>query len=198
MKYCNILTGGIGCGKSTVANMLIDEGYEVIFADKISSIVLSSKTREIEQEFGSGVVEGGVINKARLGNIIFSDEGKRKKLESILHGDIRAKVLEQCKMLEKKDRDYFLELPLYFESSYEYANKCVICVYASRDLQIQRVMSRNNLAMQEAIKRVDSQIDIEIKRAKSDFVLDNSGGLDELKVEFQKLLLFLKSVPKNS
>ncbi|WP_317398002.1 dephospho-CoA kinase, partial [Helicobacter bilis] len=120
------------------------------------------------------------ISREKLGNIVFNNAEKKAKLESILHPLIQQYIAQECEILEKKKSPYFIDIPLYFESKYEYKKRFVICVYATRDMQIQRIQARNNLSLEDAIKRVDSQIDIEIKRSKSDFVIENTSDLKTL------------------
>lgn len=128
------------------------------------------------------------ISREKLGNIVFNDAEKRAKLESILHPIIQQYITQECEILEKKKSPYFIDIPLYFESKYEYKKRFVICVYATRDMQIQRIQARNNLSLEDAIKRVDSQIDIEIKRSKSDFVIENTSDLKTLQKNIESFL----------
>lgn len=128
------------------------------------------------------------ISREKLGNIVFNDIEKKAKLESILHPLIQQYITQECEILEKKKSPYFIDMPLYFESKYEYKKRFVICVYATRDMQIQRIQTRNNLSLEDAIKRVDSQIDIEIKRSKSDFVIENTSDLKTLQNNIESFL----------
>ena len=128
------------------------------------------------------------ISREKLGNIVFNNAEKKAKLESILHPLIQQYIAQECEILEKKKSPYFIDIPLYFESKYEYKKRFVICVYATRDMQIQRIQARNNLSLEDAIKRVDSQIDIEIKRSKSDFVIENTSDLKTLQKNIESFL----------
>ena len=128
------------------------------------------------------------ISREKLGNIVFNNAEKKAKLESILHPLIQQYIAQECEILEKKKSPYFIDIPLYFESKYEYKKRFVICVYATRDMQIQRIQARNNLSLEDAIKRVDSQIDIEIKRSKSDFVIENTSDLKTLQKNIESFV----------
>ena len=180
MKYGNILTGGIGCGKSTVSNLLALEGFHILSADKIAHKILDKNATLISQYFGNEILCDSGIDRKKLGNIVFNDKEKKELLESILHPLIQKNISNECKILESKKKPYFIEIPLYFESSFKYEAEYIICIYATKDMQIDRVIKRDNLTKQEAIKRIESQIDIEIKRSKSDFVIENTSDLKAL------------------
>lgn len=223
MYYANILTGSIGCGKSTTARLLALHGFKIIDADIIARKALETATSSVVAAFGDEILESSdcyalgkqmssmetkkdvlpktqndkglesnikerTISREKLGNIVFNNAEKKAKLESILHPLIQQYITQECGILEKKKSPYFIDIPLYFESKYEYKKRFVICVYATRDMQIQRIQARNNLSLEDAIKRVDSQIDIEIKRSKSDFVIENTSDLKTLQNNIESFL----------
>lgn len=194
MQYANILTGGIGCGKSTVAKLLELEGFIVINADSIAHHILEREQQNIVQQFGTEILHNNKIDRQKLGIIVFNDSKKKQILESLLHPLIHAEILQQCKKLDSKQKPYFVEIPLYFESKYHYPSRFVICVYAPQSLQLQRIMQRNNLSAQEAQKRIESQIDIESKKAKSNFVIENTGDLKALQHNLNNFLTHFKSL----
>ncbi|MWV61834.1 dephospho-CoA kinase [Helicobacter saguini] len=184
----NILTGGIACGKSTVANLLKLEGFGVIDADSISHKILDENSLLIASHFGDSILQDSKINRAALGKIIFNDSNQKELLESILHPLIYERISKECSILESKNKPYFIDIPLYFESKYNYKARFVVCVYASKEIQLQRLMIRNNLSKDEALKRVESQIDIELKRQKSDFVIENVSDLKTLQKNVESFL----------
>ncbi len=188
MEYANILTGGIACGKSVVAKYLMLEGFNIIDADKIAHLLLESHSNEIIDYFGNDIVENNIINRKKLGEIIFNNLEKKAYLESILHPLIHAEITKQCEILECKKKPFFVEIPLYFESKFKYNARFVICVYASQDLQLQRIMDRDKLKKDKAMQRINSQIDIEIKKNKSDFIIDNSSNLKSLETNINNFL----------
>lgn len=193
--YANILTGGIGCGKSTTARLLSLHGFKIIDADEISHKALDMAKECVIYEFGNSILtkDTHCIDRKKLGNIVFQDSIKKAKLESILHPIIRQNIIKECAILEEKKSPFFIDIPLYFESEYKYSARFVICVYATKDIQIQRIQKRNNLDLQEAIKRIDSQLDIEIKKAQSDFIINNTSDLKALQKNVESFLqTFLK------
>ncbi|MCI5787623.1 MAG: dephospho-CoA kinase [Helicobacter trogontum] len=192
MYYANILTGGIGCGKSTTARLLALHGFRIVDVDTIAHKALEIARDNVVSVFGDEILETSnkerYISREKLGNIVFKDSNKKIELESILHPLIHQHITQECEILEKKKSPYFIDIPLYFESKYEYKKRFVICVYATRDMQIQRIQSRNNLSLEDIIKRVDSQIDIETKRRKSDFVIENTSDLKTLQSNIESFL----------
>lgn len=186
--YGNVLTGGIGCGKSTLANLLKLEGFNVIDADSIARKVLDEKSEEVIAHFGSQIMQDSKINRAKLGEIIFNNPDKKELLESILHPQIHEIIMAKCEIFESKKKPYFMDIPLYFESKYKYPSRFVICVYASKEMQLERIMKRNNLSKADALKRIESQIDIETKRVRSDFVIENTSDLKTLQKNLETFL----------
>jgi len=186
MKFKNaiILTGGIGTGKSTVATMLKLYGYKIIDADEISKKIFETKKEKIKQIFGTN-------NRKELRKIVFNNKNKLKILESLILPDVKKEVLKKAKELEKDNIIYFIDLPLFFEKqNYPEFNK-VLVVYAPKEIQIQRVIKRDNVDEKGALLIINNQIDIEEKKKKADFVIDNSKDLKHLQKEIEKFLNML-------
>ena len=186
MKFKNaiILTGGIGTGKSTVATMLKLYGYKIIDADEISKKIFETKKEKIKQIFGTD-------NRKELRKIVFNNKNKLKILESLILPDVKKEVLKKAKELEKDNIIYFIDLPLFFEKqNYPEFNK-VLVVYAPKEIQIQRVIKRDNVDEKGALLIINNQIDIEEKKKKADFVIDNSKDLKHLQKEIEKFLNML-------
>ncbi len=202
MHYANILTGGIGCGKSTTARLLALHGFKIIDADEIAHKALKTSQDIVVAQFGDSILESNgkeiYINRAKLGNIVFQDSTKKAQLETILHPIIQHDITQACMLLEEKQSPFFVDIPLYFESQYKYPSRFVICVYAPRDTQIKRIQERNHFSIDEAIKRVDSQIDIEIKKLKSDFVIENTKDLKTLQHNIESFLQVLLTHYENT
>ncbi len=177
--YAIALTGGIATGKSTVSHLLEQEGFSVIDADKIAHAVLDRKGEEIAQRFGVEYVTASGVDRKRLGALIFADADQRLALEAIVHPAIREEIFAQARKLEENQKPYMVDIPLYFEKR-GYDFPLVALVYAPREMQMERLQRRNGLLAQEAQMRLDAQIDIEEKRKWSNFVIDNSGSLEEL------------------
>ena len=193
------LTGGIGTGKSTVSQILKDRGFPVIDLDVISHEVIefSSVVEKIVQNFGREVLdedEAGncTISREKLGKIIFSDKKKRLALNSIMHPEIlkvmHKKILE-CK--SEKNKIIFVEVQLLFEVQWEKEFDYILLVATKRDMQVRRVLERDKRSEEEAWNIINSQMSLDEKREKSDFVIENDGNMDDLNKKVDK---FLKSL----
>jgi len=181
-----ILTGSIATGKSTVASLLRLYGYKVISADEVAKIVREQNRDKIIELFNTD-------KKEELAKIIFNDKNQRKKLENLLHPKIREYILNESNKLEKTNIPYFLDIPLYFETNnYKEFDKVVV-VYTPKEIQIQRLANRNNITLDEAKKLVNLQIDIEEKKQKATYIIDNSKDLKHLQKEVEKFITQLKS-----
>lgn len=193
MKFQNAiaLTGSIATGKSSVCSLLRLLGFSIIDADKIAHEILDEKKDEIIEAFGSQIQTQGKIDRKLLGKIIFNNCDLRKKLESIVHPKIRSKIQDLCVALEKTQTPYIVDIPLFFETK-GYDFDFVVVVYAPYLAQQERLVSREGLELEEAKKRIESQIDIEKKKKLANFVIDNSGNLKHLQKEVEKFLEFLR------
>ena len=168
------ITGGIGCGKSSVSKYLISLGYKLIDTDVISKEVASTSSfiESISLVFGDEFIENGRLNRKKMGELIFNDKEANKKLNSLIHPIIKKKVIEEINNCNQKI--VFVDVPLLYESGFDDLCHKVICVYANIDINIDRLMSRDNLTLDEAMVRINSQMDIEIKKQKAHFIIDNS------------------------
>lgn len=179
------LTGGIACGKSTVSAMLVRRGAILIDADLLAREVVEPGTpalAEVARVFGQAVLkEDGSLNRQELGRLIFGDEDKRKQLEGILHPPIRKLMKERMEEHEKAapDKLVVVDVPLLYESGLEEYFQEVLVVYVSPEAQLTRLMERNKLSREEAELRLQAQMPIEWKKEWADYVVDNSGSLDE-------------------
>lgn len=195
LQYGIALTGGIATGKSTVASLLKLLGYEVLDADKIAHMVLEQNAREVLDVFGDGIrnddtsPNAPVIDRKKLGKIVFADYEQLCVLESLLHPDIIKQLHVQAIECEKKAVPFFIDAPIFFERRdlFCFLDKFVL-VYASEDLQLQRLCERNSLSVKEAMQRIRVQIPIEEKREKSHDIINNTGDLQQLQNEIESYL----------
>lgn len=206
-KYGIVITGLIASGKSTVVKMLSARGYSVICADEIAHKILNIKAKQIAQIFGADLLETNfnqklknqpTINRAKLGEIIFSDNQARKKLQEILHPLIYEQIIKKTKKLEKEKKLYFVDIPLFFESGGKQKyNFKVALIYAPKSLALRRLIARNNLEKNQALLRINAQMDIEQKRLLSDFIIDNSADLENLEKNLESFLEILNPFSDN-
>ena len=183
------LTGGIATGKSTVSKILRDLNIKVIDADKIAHNVLEHEDviNKIQDVFSKNVVnENGKIDRKKLGKIVFEDNKKLKKLESITH----PKILEiiDYKLKESKDELIVLDAPLLFETSLDDKVDEIWVIYANEETQINRLKKRDNLNKKEALDRINSQMDLDKKANKADIVIKNESTIEALENKVKKLI----------
>ena len=192
------LTGGISSGKSTVSSYLKQLKIPVIDADEVARKVVepnSQGAREIRKTFGSDVFEeDGSLNRQKLGALIFSNAENRQKLDDLLQPLIKIMILDEIEEYRQKGETMIvLDLPLLFEKQYEELCEEIIVVYIPRELQLERLMRRNQYTKQEALSRIDSQLSIEEKRKRATVLLDNQGTIQQLYQQVEQWLVETKN-----
>ncbi len=187
LKNAIVLTGGIATGKSTVSSLMKLYGFRVIDADSIAHEVLDNSINEIIQNFGNNFIIDNRVDRKSLGKLIFANKNKREKLESILHPKIKNRIYADALKLEEFNKPYLIDIPLFFEREGIYKIDKVLVVYAPKELQLQRLIKREGLNELEAIQRINSQIPIEEKKGKANFLIDNSKDLVHLQNECERV-----------
>lgn len=187
------LTGGIASGKSTVSQMIKEKGIRVVDADIIAKEAVSKGSpalHQIVQTFGEEVLQpNGELNRQQLGAIIFSDEEKRKKLNAIVHPEVRKEMLKQRdEGVSNNETFVVLDIPLLFESKLEGLVDRIIVVYTTPELQLSRLMNRNDLSEEEALNRIHSQQSLEEKCQKADRVIENTKDLAFIRKQLENIL----------
>ncbi|RRJ64724.1 dephospho-CoA kinase [Paenibacillus oralis] len=179
------LTGGIATGKSTVSRMLVRKGAVLIDADVIAREIMEPGhpvLAAVAERFGQAVLHpDGTVNRKKLGEIVFASPEERKALESLTHPAIRAEMRKRMAELEAESprRLVVADIPLLYESGLERLYERIMVVYVPRDVQLSRLMQRDGLSREEAERRLNAQMDIELKKERADILIDNSRGLDE-------------------
>lgn len=187
------LTGGIGSGKSTVAELLEAYGIPVVSADELSRIVVakgSEGLKGVVELFGDGVLdERGELDRRKMAAIVFQDPSKRRQLEAILHPRIRERFEQVLDALEKAGHEVAVyEVPLLFEKNLQGEMKAVILVTADDEVRIRRVRERDDVTESEVRARITTQMDEATKRKRADYVIENNGSMDDLRREVEFLL----------
>lgn len=175
------LTGGIATGKSTVAAMLAARGAVVVDADAIAHEVLlpgAPAYEDVVRRFGGGVLdEGGAVDRAALGAIVFADTELRDQLERITHPRINALLQERVvEALQSSAPLVVADIPLLFERGGEGAFEGTLLVYARPATQLLRLRERDGLDDVSAQRRLVAQLPIDEKRARATWVIDNEGS----------------------
>jgi dephospho-CoA kinase len=178
------LTGNIGSGKSTVAGMLREAGIPVLDADRISREVTAPGGRAYDavvQAFGRGILrDDGSIDRKRLGEIVFSDPRRRSQLEGITHPVILEAMKEALAGIEREGhRAAVVEATLIHETGRKGLFEAVISVTCDRETAISRLAARGGMSRGQAEARLRAQMDAARKADASDYLIDNSGTLDE-------------------
>jgi dephospho-CoA kinase len=196
------LTGSIAVGKSHVAAIFSELGCHVLDADVTAREVVevgSEGLKKIAETFGKEVLKvDGTLDRNKLGAIVFEDEEKRKLLNSILHPIIITKYDEQMRIWESKDPNSIgiVDAALMIESgSYKRFDKLIV-VHCQTDVQLSRLMNRNNLTKEEALRRISSQMPQEEKKSYADFLIDTSGSFEETRKQVEDIYERLKAIKK--
>jgi dephospho-CoA kinase len=192
-KYAIVLTGGIATGKSTVASLLALNGMRVIDADSISHKILDDSSAWVEETFGSEYVNNSKVDRAKLGNMIFSNPDAKRILEDFLHPKIRAEIEKQSVKQDSFKFPYLIDIPLFFEKG-AYDIKDSVVVYTPSEIQLKRFMKRNGYSKEESLKRISSQMPIEEKKKRATWVIDNSKNLKHLQQEVEEFVTKIKDI----
>jgi dephospho-CoA kinase len=184
------LTGGIGTGKSTVARRLIEKGYPVIDTDIISKEIIEKEEIiiKINEELGDVLDYNGKINRKKLGQIVFKDKKKLNVLNSIMHPIILNEMRKQINEKNKLHNIIIVDVPLLFEINIEKEFDLILLVYSTKEIQLKRIMERDNRTKEEALNIINSQMDLELKKKKSDYILKNNNTLKDLYEEIDNVL----------
>lgn len=179
------LTGGIATGKSTVAALFASFGAAVIDADRIAREAVRNGSiafKQIVDHFGRGVLlPDGEIDRDFLGRIIFGDPRQKDVLNRIVHPEVFREMNRRIGELksEAEDRVVICDVPLLIETGMYRDFDEVILVYVPEPLQIRRLMERESIPRQEALRKVRSQMPIEEKKPYATIIIDNSGSRKE-------------------
>ena len=183
------ITGGISSGKSNVSNIFKKLGYKVIDSDLIYKELSKRPNacyKAILEEFGDEYLDSYLeINRAKLGKLIFTNNEAKLKLNSITH----PLVLEEIKKeIDKSDGIIFLDIPLLFEAKMEYLCDKIICVYVPYEIELQRLIERDNISISYAKSKISSQMSLETKKDLSDYVINSSGSFEKTYEQVLKCL----------
>ena len=179
------LTGSIASGKSTIADMIRNMGLPIVDADLVARQVVevgSPTLAEIVEEFGQDILlSTGEMGRAKVGAIIFNDEQNRLKLNSIIHPAIRVEMIRQRDAYVGEGKHVVMDIPLLFESKLQHLVDKILVVTVSPDVQLQRLMTRNNLSKEEAEARIASQLPLKEKEEGADAIIYNNGTIEQSK-----------------
>jgi dephospho-CoA kinase len=191
------ITGNIGSGKSTVAKMLVEKGATLIDADVLAREATNDERvlEQIQDKLGSDLVIDGKLDRAKTAELVFNNPDARKILNSIIHPWVRQKSEEAIQELESSPSPPLVilqDIPLLFENGLEKNLDAVIVVYAPLEVRLARVFSRNNMSAEDFYARDAAQMNLEEKVKRANYVIDNSGGLNDLQGQVEALWILLQ------
>lgn len=193
------LTGSVATGKSTVSNLIQQAGIPLVDADIAARKVVEPGTeglKEIVACFGEEILlADGTLDRAKLGEIIFKDKEKREKLNEITHPRVKDYMLEARERFFRAGEELvFFDIPLLFESHLESLVDQIVVVWTTPETELKRLMERNNLTKEDALRRIESQMGIDEKARKADFVIDNNESLEKTQ---KQVYTFIERFVKN-
>ncbi len=189
-KYIIGITGGIGSGKSTVADLFRKRGFHIIDADDVARDVVkpgSELLPEIVEHFGKDILNSdGSLNRAKLASVVFQNKKERECLEQILHPKIISQIIIQ---IEKADvKTVIIVVPLLIESGMDNLCDLVIVVIADVETRITRIEERNHVDRDEILSRINAQISDTERRENADIIIDNNSYMNELTRQVDKVI----------
>lgn len=185
------LTGNIACGKSLVSGMLRDYGAAIVDADLIGRRVLTENIdgalARVRAAFGEGVFDNGQLNRHRLGNIVFNRPDQLKALNDITMPIMTRLLVEELRRLRTTSSVIVLDAAILIEAGWYSLVDEVWVVQASKEEQLQRLMTRDHLAYAEAMSRIEAQMPLQEKLAHADVVIDNTLDIAQTRSQVELL-----------
>lgn len=190
------LTGGISSGKSTITSWFLEKGIIVLDADQIVRQLQKPGSQllyDLAHEFGPSVIlENGELARDVLGSIIFHDEAAKQKLNAMIHPLVKQKLVEGMEQAKARGEQLVvLDVPLLFESGFESLVERTLVVYVPREIQVKRLMKRDQIDESYALAKINSQMSLEKKRDLADYVLNNEYSMRELRTQFEQMFEML-------
>ena len=194
------LTGSIAVGKSFVLGVLKELGCHVLDADEVAREVVKPGTaglRAVVEAFGDEILRAdGTLDRSKLGSIVFTDENKRRQINSILHPFIITAQDEELRQLEREDPQGIavVDAALMIESgAYKRFDKLIV-VHCDPEIQLQRLMKRDKLSREDAERRINPQMPQEEKKRYADFLIDTSGPFESTRQQVELAFHELKNI----
>ncbi len=202
------ITGGPATGKSLVARKFRDLGAALIDADVIAREVLTPGTstfHAVVRAFGRGILlRSGAIDRKALGKVVFSDYARLAELTALTHPEILRVIRKRIARLKKQGADSVIavDAPLLFESGLDADMEKIIVVFTDEEVEIKRLMARDNIDREAALRLMGSQMPLEEKKKRADYLIDNNGKQEETLGEaeeiYKKIFRFLLEKRKRS
>ena len=188
-KVVAALTGSIATGKTVVLDYFRDNlGFKVVSADSVGHEVLKNAEiiEKIGRTFGADVVKNGSIDRRTLGKIVFSDKAQLLKLNEITHPAILQKTFEIIDEISKTS-PVILEAAILIEAGWHKYFSTVMLTWCKPEIQLNRLMTRDNISEEEAKKRISSQMSFEAKKPFATHIIDTSYGIEVTRFTLEKI-----------
>lgn len=179
------ITGNIAAGKTQVEKILANQ-FKVFDTDKIAH----EKLNDLKEFYGYDVFTNGIVDRKKLGELVFNNPELKIKLENIIHPLIKKEVL---KIFEENSNDdvIFVSVPLLFETDFYKLFDKILFVAANENIRLERLQKRNNLSSSEALLRIRAQMSQEEKIKRADFIIENNSTPEDLE---KKVLIFIREL----
>ena len=190
------LTGNIGCGKSSVSTIFMENNIKVVDADIVARQIFDDKNllNEVFSTFGKSIRnQDGSLNRRALGNIVFNDDEKLILLNNLTHPKIKQKILSKVEEYKNQgEKIVVIDAALLIEDDYIPYIQKLILITCRKEIQINRIIARDNCTKEEAISRINSQMSQEEKAKFADYIIDNSNLFEELQKKVLELISVLQ------
>ena len=190
------LTGNIGCGKSSVSTIFMENNIKVVDADIVARQIFDDKNllNEVFSTFGKSIRnQDGSLNRRALGNIVFNDDEKLILLNNLTHPKIKQKILSKVEEYKNQgEKIVVIDAALLIEDDYIPYIQKLILITCRKEIQINRIIARDNCTKEEAISRINSQMSQEDKAKFADYIIDNSGSFENLEQQVLEIISVLQ------
>ncbi len=185
------LTGGIATGKSTVTKLIQARGFTIVDADAlVKAIYRTNEAEEFVRENMPAAWKSGQIDFSVLRELVFSDEQMKALVESFIYARLPVYFKKESETITGQDF-LFYDVPLLFEKHLDSLVDVKVVIYAQKELQLSRLIQRDQVREEIAQKMLNAQMDIDVKRSKADLVVNNLGTLSELSANVDAFLQLL-------
>jgi dephospho-CoA kinase len=193
------ITGGIGAGKTTFANLIKEKGFDVIFTDDLAKKIIAENEKiqnQLITEFGKDTFIDNCYNVDYISNIVFSDVNKLNKLNQIVIPNVIDTLMKEIELLQDGcDGLIFVETALLYEMGLADGFDYIISVSSKLENKINRIKQRNNITHHKIENRINSQISQEEKNKLADFIVENDKDIPELMKSVESIINILKILP---
>ncbi|VEU80388.1 dephospho-CoA kinase [Haploplasma axanthum] len=194
--YIYGLTGGIATGKSTAINFFLKEGVKVFDSDLAVKKIWSENKQLVKHMDSKYCIDMNTkTGKSKLAKLLFDNKDIRNELNSLIH-PLVFRMIDEWIIDNNNEKFLIIDMPLLFEVNYHnYINKSIL-IYLDKDKQIERLMNRDNLTKEESIKRINAQMDLEVKKNMADYIINNNKSHQDLEIELERLLKVMNNENK--